>query len=194
MTKVKNSNCDKTWQLKLWQNSKNQIVTKLKISNCDNTQKLKLGKTSKTQIVTKLKNSNSDKTQILKLCQNSNCDKTQKLKLWQNSKTQIVTKLKISNCDKTQKVVIGTTWHLNNRWDVLGAAFCDSCNVSLQDQRLYVYIFKMCEIAKNINIDQIRAQSSKNITNENMPPHMTNTTNTTYNRRRKNITIFFAQV
>ena len=21
------------------------------------------------------------------------------------------------------------TWHLDNRWDVLGAAFCDSCDV-----------------------------------------------------------------
>ena len=30
MTKLKNSKGDKTWKLKMWQNSKNQIVTKLK--------------------------------------------------------------------------------------------------------------------------------------------------------------------
>ena len=35
VTKLKNSNCDKTQKLKLWQNSKTQIVTKLKKSNCD---------------------------------------------------------------------------------------------------------------------------------------------------------------
>ena len=52
MTKLKNSNCEKTKKLKLWQNS---------ISNRDQTQKLK--------IVTKI-NSNCDKTQKLKLWQN----------------------------------------------------------------------------------------------------------------------------
>ena len=62
MTKLKNSNCDHTQKLQLWQKYKKQIYR---------TQKLKF---DKTQIVTKIK--------IL------NCDKTQ-LKLWQNS-TQIV--------------------------------------------------------------------------------------------------------
>ena len=55
MTKLKNSNCDKTKKLKLWknpklkllQNSKPQIVTKLKKSNCDKTQNLELWKNSK---------------------------------------------------------------------------------------------------------------------------------------------------
>ena len=47
--------------LKLWQNLKNQIVTKLKNSNFDKTQKHKLGHNSKTQIVIKLKNSNFEK-------------------------------------------------------------------------------------------------------------------------------------
>ena len=42
MTKLKNSNCDKTQKLKLRQNSKTQIVTKRNL-NCDN---------PKTQIVT----------------------------------------------------------------------------------------------------------------------------------------------
>ena len=42
MTNLKNSTCDKTQKNydktqknKLWQNSKNQIVTKIKKSNCD---------------------------------------------------------------------------------------------------------------------------------------------------------------
>ena len=35
MTKLKNSNCDKTQKLKLWPNSTNKIVTKLNNSNCD---------------------------------------------------------------------------------------------------------------------------------------------------------------
>ena len=37
--KHKNSNCDKTQKLKLWQNSKTQNVTKLKNWNWDQTQK-----------------------------------------------------------------------------------------------------------------------------------------------------------
>ena len=52
VTKLKNSNYDKSQKLNLWQNSKIQIVTKLK-----------------TQIRTKLNNSNCDQTQILKLWQ-----------------------------------------------------------------------------------------------------------------------------
>ena len=67
MTKLQNSNFYKTQKLKLWQNSKTQIVTKLKKFFLQN---------SKTQILTKLKNSNSDKTK--------------QIKLWKNSKTQIV--------------------------------------------------------------------------------------------------------
>ena len=55
MTKLKNSNCDKT--------KKNQIMTKLKLSNCDKllnsncdkTEKFKFGQISKNQIFTKLK-------------------------------------------------------------------------------------------------------------------------------------------
>ena len=46
----------------VWHNSNTQIVTKLKNSNFDKTQKLKLGQNSKIRIVTKLKNSNCDKT------------------------------------------------------------------------------------------------------------------------------------
>ena len=76
VTKVKNSNCDKTQKLKLWQQS-----------NWDKTQnvtKLKLWQNFKTQIVTKLKTQIVTKLKKLKFYQN------QKIKLWQNLKTQIV--------------------------------------------------------------------------------------------------------
>ena len=50
-----NSNCDETQKLKLWLNSKTQIVMKLIKPNCDDsqdeTQKLKLWCNPKTQIV-----------------------------------------------------------------------------------------------------------------------------------------------
>ena len=64
--------------LKLWQNSKTQMVTKPNNSNCDKTQKHKLWKKVKKW----------------------KCDKPQKLKLWQNSTIQIVTKLKNTNWNK----------------------------------------------------------------------------------------------
>ena len=95
--------CDTTQKLKLWWNSKTQIVIKLKNSNYDQTQKLKLWKNSKTKIVIKLN-----------FWQNSSCDKTQivtKLKLWQNSlcdKTQIVRKNQKLKCYKSQIVTIVT--------------------------------------------------------------------------------------
>ena len=41
-----------TAKVKMWQNSKNQIVTKLKSSNCGKTQTIKLWQNPKTQIVT----------------------------------------------------------------------------------------------------------------------------------------------
>ena len=92
----------------------------------------------KTSIVTKLQllqNSKCDKTQIVTKLKNSNCDKTKK--------NQIATKLKNLNCDETkimsninwwQKILligllVRTFWHLDNRWDVLWAAFCNSRNV-----------------------------------------------------------------
>ena len=81
VTKLQNSNCDKTQKLKLWKkNTKILNVTKFKDSNCDKTKK-----------------ENCDKTQ------NSNCDKTQKLKLRQNLETQNVTKLKIRIMTKLKK-------------------------------------------------------------------------------------------
>ena len=84
MTKLKNLKLYQTQELKLWPNSKTQLMSKLKKNN----------------IFTKLKNcDNCDKIKK----KNSNCDQTQKLKLWQNSNTQIVTELKNSNFDKTLK-------------------------------------------------------------------------------------------
>ena len=148
--------------LKLWQNSQTYLVTKLTNSNYDKTQNSNFDKTQKLKIVTKLnlwQNLICDKTQIVikrELWQNSNCaklkmwrknssvtkfncDKTWELQWCQNSKTQMMTKLKNSNHDKTWNMT-----NLNFRrkttmkgyfsfkkltrwrwWDVLWAAFCD---------------------------------------------------------------------
>ena len=57
----------------------------------------------------------------------SNCDKTQKLKLW-----QLKPKLwKNSNSDSSisDRPLVRTTWHLDNRVDVLWAAFC--CDLAI---------------------------------------------------------------
>ena len=100
MTKLKNktlwqhSNCDKSQHLKMWQNSKTQIMTKLKKPYCDKTQKHKLWQNSATQIVTKLK------TQIVTK-QKRLSKKTWKIQLWTKLK-------KILNCDKTKKKQIVT--------------------------------------------------------------------------------------
>ena len=91
-----NSKCDKTQQIKLWQNSRTQIMsktqiwTKLKDLNCDTTkyQKLHVWENSKTETVTKLK-----KTPIVT-----------KPKLSVNSYTQILRKLKTSNYNQTQEL------------------------------------------------------------------------------------------
>ena len=79
-------------------NSKTWIVTKLKNLTWDKIQ-LKVWQSLKTQTVTKFNN--------------LNCDKTQQLKLWQNSKTS------------HKSLLLRTTWHLDNWWDVFEAAICD---------------------------------------------------------------------
>ena len=112
----------------MWPNAKkiivknftNQIVTTLFNSNFDTTKKfklwqnswLKLWQNSKTKAVTKIKSSYCDNTQRLKLWQNF------KIQLWQKSKTQIVKRLQKS-------LLVRITWHLDNRWDLLRAVFCD---------------------------------------------------------------------
>ena len=90
VTKLKNSICDKTQKLKLWQNSKTQIFTtkNLNYSICDKTQKPELWQNYKKESLTKLKKK----------------WKTYKVKLWQNSKTSIVSNLKNFNQYKTQKL------------------------------------------------------------------------------------------
>ena len=109
MTKLKNSNCDKT--------QKPQIVTKLKNSNCDKskknssfdkTQTLKLWQNSKTEIAIKIKKIilTNLKTWVV-TTQKLNCEKSQSVTkpkniIVKNSKTQFVPKLKNSICDKTQ--------------------------------------------------------------------------------------------
>ena len=60
---------------KFHQKTQTQIVMKLNKSNCDVTQKIKLWWNSKTQIVIKLKK----KTQIVIKLKNLICDETQKL-------------------------------------------------------------------------------------------------------------------
>ena len=92
------------WQLK---NSKCDKIQQLKNFK----KKIKLGQNS-TQSLTNFKNSNSDKIQQLKLWQNSTT---------QNSKSQILIKRKISD----KSLLLRTTWHLDNRWDVFEAAICD---------------------------------------------------------------------
>ena len=79
-----------------------QNVTKLKNSKCDKTQKLKLSQNSKTQIVTKLKKASYDKIQFVT-----------KLNWWQTS------------IDDFKSLLVRITWHLDNRWHVLWAAFRD---------------------------------------------------------------------
>ena len=54
MTKLKESNCDKTQKVKLWQNSKTQTVTQLQV-----------WQNLETQNVKKFYNSNFDKTHIV---------------------------------------------------------------------------------------------------------------------------------
>ena len=62
----KNSKCDKTQKLNMWQNSKTNYVTKLTNSECDKTQicgktqNFKMLQNSKTQNVAQLKNSRCD--------------------------------------------------------------------------------------------------------------------------------------
>ena len=157
LTKFKNLNCDKTQKLKWWQNLKTKIVIKLKLKMWQNSTsgktqvatKLKLWQKSScdktqfvtTQFVTKLKlwqNSSCDKIRIVTKLENSNDDKTQKFKLWQNLKKKLKfgQNLKYDNSQfmKTKKTLKGsfskTFWHLDSRWDVLWAAFCDTCLVS----------------------------------------------------------------
>ena len=97
-------------------------MTKLKKnSSCDQTQKLKLWQISNTQIVTKLKFWQNSKTLIFtnSICDNSNCDETRivtKLKLWQNSTIKLGQNLKKGKLwqnsidDKTSEESVGENY------------------------------------------------------------------------------------
>ena len=92
--------------VKMWRST--ALVTK--------NQKHKLWQNSKTQIMTKLK-----KTQIVTKLKN---------KLWQNSKTKIVTLVIVTLVTVViVTYLVKTTWLLDNRWNVLGAAFRNSREV-----------------------------------------------------------------
>ena len=92
MTTLKNLKLYQTQELKLWPNSKTQLMSKLTFLL-----NLKI-----VTVVTKLKKN----TQIVTKLKNSNCEKNLKLKKLSNSKTQIVTKLKYSNYDRTQRLKV----------------------------------------------------------------------------------------
>ena len=65
MTKLKNTNCEKTQKLKLLPNSKTQMLTKLSSDSCDSSDSSDSSDNSDIffvlKIVAKLKNSNCDK-------------------------------------------------------------------------------------------------------------------------------------
>ena len=143
VTILKNSYCDKTQKLRLWQNFKN--------SNYDKTHKLKLWQSSKTRIVTKLRKLKwwqNSKTQIVTKLKKNSCDKNGKLKFWktqpfnlgqstnwncdQTQKLKIVTKLKILSCDNTKSrgklkflynFSVKTNWHIDNQGICSGQFF-----------------------------------------------------------------------
>ena len=87
MTKLKNSNCDKT--------KKNQIVMKIKLWEKSSSDKTQIVKKKKTQKLKMLQNPNCDETQELKYDRpwNSNCDKTQNLNL-KDDKSQFMRRRK----------------------------------------------------------------------------------------------------
>ena len=89
----------------MWQSLKTQIVTTLK-----------------NQIVAKFKDLNCDKTQNFSSdrTENSNSNKNKKAS---SEKSQFLTK----------SLLVRTTWHFDNGWDVLGAAICNLAMFSLED-------------------------------------------------------------
>ena len=92
MTNLKNSNCDKTQQHKLYKsickNTKENLNVTTQISNMTTTKKMQLS--LKIQNVPKHKS--------------SSCEKTQKLKLRLCSKNHFVAKFKDFSGDTTQKL------------------------------------------------------------------------------------------
>ena len=82
----------------MWQSSKIQIVTKLKNSNYDKTQNSWNGDSSDSSNSDSSDSSDQKtlkKKKHGKTLKYSNLDKTQKIKMWQNSKTQNLTTEKL---------------------------------------------------------------------------------------------------
>ena len=92
------------------------------------TQKLSFWPNSKTENMTKDK---------LKLRQNKNSDK--KLSLWQNPKNPDSDKIQLKSWklnfwkNLKKSLLVRTPWHLNNQWDLVGAAFCNLAMFSTVD-------------------------------------------------------------
>ena len=132
------------------------MTTQKKI-NCDTTQP-KLWR-KKTWKATKLKNSNSNQTKKNSNCDNnSNCEKF-KLKIVQpenlNSDKSI--------SDKTyNSLLVGTTWHLNNQWDILWPLFCNP-TIFFYDNGISINHFFVCLV-----VDQISRCSSTQCWNSNL--------------------------
>ena len=112
---------------------------KLKTHVVIKTQKLKIKKTQ-TSKCNKTQNSNYDETQIMTKLNYSKCDQNQivtKLKnynfykafllLWQNLNYDKSLLMRIKK--KYEGLLVRTFWHIDNWFDVLWAAFCDSRDV-----------------------------------------------------------------
>ena len=64
--------------------------------------------------------------------------------MWQNSTTQIPIKRIISD----KSLLLGTTWHLDNQWDVFEAAICDPVVFYLEAPSLSVRAWRWCKEMK----------------------------------------------
>ena len=119
----------------------------------EKTQKLTLLQNWKTKIVIKLKNFNCNKTEKRKLRPNSN-QSLKNFRNWnwdKNLTTQNVTKLNTSTYDKTQNLIkrtisdknmlLRTTWHLNNQWDVFKAAICNLAMFFFNENFVLLFVF-----------------------------------------------------
>ena len=114
-------------------------MTRLKSSNCDQTQKVKLWR-KKSQRLTRWQNS---RIQIMTKLKNSNCDKTKKN--WVLTKTWNTTNINFCRRKKTLDGSVRTFWHLDNQWDALWAAFCNSFNVFIANVLILTNWFFHCQ-------------------------------------------------
>ena len=117
------------WEKKLKESKTQNVtilkkITKLKNSNWDKTQKLKLWQNEKTWTVTKLKKSNCHLTKKNLWWQKSYCDKLKKLNC---DKTQIVTVVIVTVVTVAVATIVIVTYFSKTNLttqDIHGAAFC----------------------------------------------------------------------